>query len=70
MNWLFKLFKREVKDPWIYGTAGAGFGRARKHRTTGVVQIRLHKAGDQGRAEDYYHTMHQDWWHTFTEDKK
>ncbi len=42
-----------MKAIWQYGTLGTI--DARRLRSTGVIEIRLRKAGQDGRKEDFWH---------------
>lgn len=55
------LFKK--KPEWIYGTCNGL--HARRHCKKGNVQMLLHKAGEHGQKEDFWHDFDRTWWSFF-----
>lgn len=64
---LLLIFKREPE--YVYGRAGPGMTKARRHKT-GRVDSVFWKAGQHGHTKDFWHPLHEYWWPTFVIDEE
>ena len=71
---MLSTWRKHSETQYVYGSCyrpddGAFIKHVRVDRRTGEIQVRLHKAGDQGRKDDYWHRMGPGWVTYFVGDR-
>ena len=62
------LINRKSKIKWEYGTCNGL--KARRNKTTGVVQFILWKAGEQNHKKHFWHNFDKSWYKEFKNEKR